>query len=55
MVFFYSFKYDDDFEADMYNILEEYKIKDFENLKVNKLSGGQIRKLMIAIACCKKK
>ena len=49
--FFCSLKYENDY---IDQILEDYKLYECKNLKVSKLSGGQKRKLMIAIAFCGK-
>ena len=49
--FFCSLKYESDF---IDRILDNYKLNECKNLKVSKLSGGQKRKLMIAIAFCGK-
>jgi len=54
--FFCSLKTENEY-IDIENILDDYNLKKdgekrIENLKVSKLSGGQKRRLMIAIACC---
>ena len=53
--FFYSLKNVNENEKNnknVYELLGEFKIDNFKDLKVSKLSGGQKRKIMIAIACC---
>ena len=36
----------------VYELLNNFKLKNCENKKASKLSGGEKRKLMMAIACC---
>ena len=53
--FFYSLKYDnDDFRDDINKLLEDFKLDKNEYSKVKHLSGGNKRKLMMAIAFCGK-
>ena len=52
--FFYSLKCEEEFVSEVRIALRDYQLEDIKNMKVNKLSGGQKRKLMIAIACCRR-
>ena len=51
--FFFSLKSETDFYSDIREALEDYNLDKKAMTKVKKLSGGEKRRLMIAIACYK--